>query len=82
MLMWTGSGAPGASGTEARVPPGRVDCVGAEGASEALSGEIAGIEQDGADKESEPDKRREVVCIADAAQGQVYVCFEGPLGVT
>lgn len=54
----------------------------ADGAIKAPSGEISGIEQDGADKESEPDKRREVVCIADAVQGQVYVGFDGPLGVT
>lgn len=45
----------------------------ASGSVGAASGEKAGSSQDGAGK-------TDLVCIADSAKCEVYVCFEGPLG--
>lgn len=75
MSIWTGPGSPGPSSSRAEGVPERVESIMVAEAGGAAFGEVAGLEQEGVDKESDTDKRGLVMHLADTAQSQVYVCF-------
>lgn len=82
--VWTGLGVPGVGGGASGMQ-GSGDAVVATESGVVAAGTSAGVPlgegETEVEKEAGLDKRKEVVRIADAAQGQVYVCYEGPLGV-
>lgn len=80
VAVWAGYGAgsPGASVGDTRPRQG-----GATGAvsSSVPSPETVAPEATGTSGEGESNKARDEIRLADVAHGQVYVCFEGPLGI-